>query len=126
MRSAAVWAGVAAIALANGCRTPSSASGGSTQAASEVLADFIAAADSQDFERAYRLLSGPLRARYTPERLRRDFEEEPLAKDRLERARQALRQGPSVRGDVADFPLGSGKAVRLVREDGTFRVAALE
>lgn len=126
MRTVAVWASLAAIALYAACRTSPATSGGPPPDASEALAAFIAAAEAQDFERAYGLLCGALRARYTPERLRRDFESEPLAKERLDRARQALRQQPSLRGNSAEFPIGSGKAVRLVREDGTFRVASLE
>ncbi len=125
MKSATVWACLG-LTLAAGCKTSPAASNRPAQAAGEVLAAFIAAAEAQDFERAYRLLCGALRARYTPERLQRDFENEPLAKERLERARQALRQEATLRGDAAEFAVGAGKAVRLVREDGTFRVASLE
>jgi hypothetical protein len=91
-----------------------------------VLADFIAAADAGDFRRAYELLAGDWRARYTPERLESDFRAEPLAKERLDRARIALKESPIVHGDVAEFPIGAGMAVRLVKENGSFRVAALE
>jgi hypothetical protein len=109
--------------LSGGCHT---APVPSRETPSEVLADFIAAADRGDFDRAYQLLSGEWRARYTPDRLRRDFLDEPLAKERLERARSALAQRPAIHGEVAEFPIGDGKAVRLVREQGDFRVAALE
>jgi len=125
VRTAGVWASLALV-LAAGCKTSPAASERPNQAAGEVLAEFIAAAEARDFERAYLLLCGALRARYTPERLQRDFDNEPLAKERLERARQALRQEATLRGDFAEFPVGAGKAVRLVREDGTFRVASLE
>ena len=125
MRTAATFACLA-LALAAGCKTSPAASDRPSQAAGEVLAEFIAASEARDFERAYLLLSGALRVRYTPERLQRDFDAEPLAKERLERARQALRLGATLRGDFAEFPVGAGKAVRLVREEGTFRVASLE
>jgi hypothetical protein len=115
-----------ALVVTTGCKTSPAASDKPGQAAGEVLAAFIAAAEARDFERAYLLLCGALRARYTPDRLQRDFDNEPLARERLERARQALRQEATLRGDFAEFPLGAGKAVRLVREDGSFRVASLE
>ena len=120
----AAWAWLALVLAA--CKTSPAASDKPTQAAAEVLGAFIAAAEARDFEQAYRLLCGSLRARYTPERLQRDFDSEPLAKERLERARQALRQEAILRGDFAEFPVGAGKAVRLVRENGAFRVASLE
>ena len=109
-----------------GCKTGGVSDASDVQRAQDVLGEFIAAAEARDFERTYHLLSGALRARYTPQRLEADFEAEPLAKERLERARQALRQPPTLRGDVAEFPVGQDKAVRLVRENGAFRVAALE
>ena len=120
------WAACALWMIFAGCRTASSPSAAPTATATEALAAFIEAANAGDFDRAYALLSGDWRARYTPERLRSDFEAEPLAKERLERARVASAQAPVVRGDVAEFPIGAGKAVRLVKENGNFRVAALE
>jgi hypothetical protein len=94
--------------------------------ASEVLGRFLAAAELDDFETAYCLLAGPWRAVYTPARLQEDFALEPLARERLQRARAALRQGPRLRGEGAEFAIGDGKAVRLVREGGAYRVASLE
>jgi len=120
------WAACALWMIFAGCRTAALPSAAPTATATEALAAFITAAKTGDFDRAYALLSGDWRARYTPERLKSDFEAEPLAKDRLERARVALAQPPVVRGDVAEFPIGAGKAVRLVKEGGNFRVAALE
>ena len=114
--------------IAAACRTapetgsPNSASG----APSEVLSRFLDAAEAGDFDTAYRMMAGGLRARYTPERLKQDFDREPLAKEKLARARAALKATPSVHGGSVDFPIGDGKAVRLVREDGVFRVMALE
>jgi hypothetical protein len=94
--------------------------------ASEVLRQFLAAAEAADFQTAYSLLSGSWRAVYTPQRLREDFAQEPLAVERLQRARAALIQGPTVRGEQAEFPVGPGRAVRLVREANSYRVASLE
>jgi len=125
VRIAAAWTWLA-LALAAACKTSPPANEKPTQAAADVLAAFIAAAEARDFEQAYLLLCGSLKARYTPERLQRDFDNEPLAKERLERARQALRQEAILRGDLVEFPVGAGKAVRLVRENGAFRVASLE
>ena len=124
LRPRSVAWGLLAIFLA--CRTTPPPSASAKETAAEVLADFIAAADAGDFHRAYELLAGDWRARYTPERLERDFRDEPLAKDRLDRARSALKGSPVVRGDLAEFPIGAGRAVRLVKENGNFRVAALE
>ena len=120
------WAACALWIIFAGCRTAPSPSVAPAATAAEALAAFIDAANAGDFDRAYALLSGDWRARYTPERLKSDFEAEPLAKERLERARVASAQAPVVRGDVAEFPIGAGKAVRLVKENGNFRVAALE
>lgn len=91
------------------------------------LAAFVAAVDGGRFDEAYGLLSGRWRARLTPERLRDDLAEGgALAVDRLARARLAA--GGSVRreGDLARFPIGDGKAVRLVREGSGWKIDALE
>ena len=98
----------------------------SEEAARRVLAEFLDASEKGDFERAYRLLSASLRARYTPERFAKDFAAEPLAKEKLARAREALAGELVLEEGRARFPLGEGKAVQLVREGGTYRVAALE
>jgi hypothetical protein len=95
-------------------------------AARAALGSFVDAAEQGDFTRAYALLAGPLRARYTPERLESDFRAEPLAKERLARARAALANAPLLDAGGARFPIGDGRAVRLVLEDGAFRVASLE
>jgi hypothetical protein len=94
--------------------------------AREVLTAFLSAADSGDFAQAYRLLASELRARYTPERLEQDFRAEPLAKERLTRARGALGSDPIPEGRQVLFPIAEGKAVRLVHEDEGYRVMALE
>jgi len=90
------------------------------------LSRFLDAAEAGDFDAAYQMMAGSWRARYTPERLKEDFDREPLAKERLARARAALKTAPAMRDGLAEFPIGDGKAVRLVREDGGFRVMSLE
>ncbi|XSF00129.1 hypothetical protein VZL07_01575 [Pseudomyxococcus flavus] len=87
---------------------------------------FIERVEARDWKSAWSQLSGPLRARYTPERFREDFERDPLAKERLRRARLALNTHVRVGAGEAVFPLGDDRAVRLVLEDGEYRVAAIE
>ena len=91
-----------------------------------LLRRFLDAVDAGDWQLSWSLLSGPLRERYTPRRLHEDFQREPLAAERLERARLSLK-GPLQETEAGvNFPLGGERAVRLVREGGEFRVAALE
>ncbi|MBU8894720.1 hypothetical protein DRW03_09360 [Corallococcus sp. H22C18031201] len=90
------------------------------------LTRFLDAAEARDWKATWGLLAAPLRARYTPERLREDFEREPLAKERLRRARLALHAPIRVAAGAAVLPVGEERAVRLVLEDGEYRVAALE
>ncbi|NOJ81391.1 hypothetical protein [Myxococcus xanthus] len=90
------------------------------------LRQFIDSVEARDWKAAWGQLAGPLRARYTPERLREDFEREPLAKERLRRARLALNTHVRVGAGEAVFPLGDERAVRLVLEEGEYRIAALE
>jgi hypothetical protein len=97
-----------------------------TDEATLVLRRFLDAAQAGDFAKAYRLLSARWRAQYTPERLARDLAVEPQGKERLARARAALETPLQLEGDAARFPLGGELAVKLVREQGTFRVDSLE
>ncbi len=92
----------------------------------EALRGFIQASENGQFELAYRLLAQPWRARYTPDQLKRDFELEPRSKDLLARARAALAEGGTTRGDLTEYPIGNGRAVRVVREPEGFKVSALE
>ncbi len=94
--------------------------------AARTLGEFLDASAAADFARAWSLLAAPLRARYSPERLAQDFAAEPGAQDRLSRARAAAQTSPVIEGDEARWPLGEGRAVRLVREGDGWRVAALE
>lgn len=91
-----------------------------------VLAQFAHLVEIEDFQGAYQLLAGRWRAQYTPETLRRDFQSEPRARELISRALAAL-QGPprQVPGGV-EYPLGEGKAVQLIREEGRYHIAALE
>jgi Zn-finger nucleic acid-binding protein len=90
------------------------------------LKGFLDAVGAGNWARAWSLLSDPLRARYTPERLREDFKREPLSAERVRRARLALEGDVRVTAAGAEFPIGQGRAVRLVREAGEYRVAAIE
>jgi hypothetical protein len=94
--------------------------------AKAALTRFLNAVEARDWEKAWSLLSGPLRSRYTPDRFREDFQREPLAKERVRRARLALRGNVKVTNSEATFPLGADRAVRLVLEEGEYRVAAIE
>jgi len=95
-------------------------------AAREALGRFLEAVKANDWDTAWSLLSAPLRARYTPERLRDDFKREPLATERVSRARLALKGPVRVTASGAEFPIGQERAVRLVREAGEYRIAAIE
>jgi len=114
------------VVLVCACATVPSAPSPADTAPSDALTTFITLVDAGHFEDAYQLLSAPLRARYTPDLLKRDWDLEPLAKERLDQARQALARGCQRSGEEAVFSLGGGRAVRLVREAGAFKVAALE
>ena len=92
-----------------------------------VLVRFLDAVKADDWNTTWSLLSEPLRARYTPERLRADFRQEPLATERVRRVRLALEKGQvRVTATGAELPLGEDRAVLLVREAGEYRIAALE
>ena len=90
------------------------------------LTAFLDAVEAPDWDTAWSLLSSPLRARYTPERLREDFQREPLAAERVRRSRLALKGAVQVSETGAAFPLDEERAVRLTREGDGYRVASLE
>ncbi len=95
--------------------------------AREALLAFLAAADAGRFDECYRELAAPLRARYTPERLAEDFRSSrEAAKENVARARAAAASDPEGDGRQVSFAIGPGKAVRLIRENGAWRIAALE
>jgi hypothetical protein len=94
--------------------------------AKAALTRFLNAVEAKDWEKAWSLLSAPLRSRYTPDRFREDYQREPLARERLRRARLALKGNVKMTGNEATFPLGADRSVRLVMEEGEYRVAAIE
>ena len=96
------------------------------QQARERVSHFLGAVDRSDFEAAYGDLSAAWRARYTPERLKADFGAEPAAQARLARIRAALPGRWEVTPAGPQLPLGEGKALKLLREGGGLKVAALE
>ncbi len=106
--------------------TPVAAEPSDAALAKQALEAFLAAVDAGDFEQAYQRLSAPLRARYTPERLKADFLGEPRARERLDRIRANLGGRWQLTADGAALPLGEGKKVRLSREGGELHVGALE
>lgn len=91
------------------------------------LTGFLDAAERGDFEEVHARLAAPLRQRYSVERLKADFEAEPLSKERLARARRAMQRTPwIIEGQVARLPLGEGRLLRAVREAGGWKIATLE
>jgi protease-4 len=119
--------GLGACATAGRAKTQSNETGAiQTETSDQVLGQFLDAAERGDFDSAYQLLAGSWRARYTPARLKQDFELEPRAKEMVGRARSALKRGRREAEGFAEYPIGDGKAVRLVRENGAFKIASLE
>jgi len=97
----------------------------SAQPADAVRA-LVRAARAGDFAAALGWLAGPERARYTPERLARDFQSAPGADQRLSVALTAVERAGETAGNETRWPLPGGGAVRVVIEDGSPRVLALE
>jgi hypothetical protein len=95
-------------------------------APAEAVRALVTAARAGRFAEAWRWLSAPERARYSPERLAADFRTVPDAEQRLTRAMEAVERPGLSSGTETRWPLPSGGAVRVVLEDGQPRVAALE
>lgn len=109
------------------CAHTGPGAGGEQARARGALESFLEASERREFDAVWRLLSSDLRARYTPQRLAKDFGAEPLASERLARARAGLQATElDVDGDRASLPLGTERAVTLVRERDGWKVAALE
>jgi hypothetical protein len=88
---------------------------------------FLDAVAAGRFDEVHARLAAPLRQRYSVERLEADYVAEPLAGERVARARRALAHTPwVVDGAVARLPLGDGHHLTAVLEDGAWKVAALE
>jgi len=92
----------------------------------EAVQELVRAARAGDFAGAWQWLAAPERARYTPERLARDFQSAPGVAERLSRALSAVERPGESTGNETRWPLPTGGAVRVVLEDGHPRVAALE
>ncbi|MBX7096571.1 MAG: hypothetical protein K1X89_02570 [Myxococcaceae bacterium] len=92
----------------------------------QALGEFVSEVERRDFAAAWRSLSADLRARYTPERLSRDFGLEPLALERLARLKAGLGAPIVVEREAASLELGRDRVARLVLEADGWKVAALE
>lgn len=92
----------------------------------EAIQGLVRAARAGDFAEAWKWLAAPERARYTPERLARDFQSAPGVAERLSRALGAVEHPGETTGSETRWALPTGGAVRVVLEDGHPRVAALE
>jgi hypothetical protein len=86
----------------------------------------VQAARTGDFSAALAWLAAPERARYTPERLARDFQAAPGTDLRLSLALAAVERPGETVGNETRWALPEGGTVRVVIEDGTPRVLALE
>lgn len=91
-----------------------------------VISAFIERTEARQFDAVLPLLAAPLRARYSVDRLARDFEADPRAQERLDKLKTSLGQPPEVSGNDATIEWSPGRRVRLTREGGSWRVAALE
>lgn len=119
--------GVALIRVREGWRVVEAEDAASPGAGpAQALDRFLAAVEAADWSAAWSQLSPTWRGRYSPERLGKDFEAEPLARERLSRARAAARASATVDGGRASFAIAEGKAVRLVLEAGVWKLDALE
>lgn len=92
----------------------------------QALGEFVTQVERRDFAAAWRSLSAELRARYTPERLAKDFGLEPLAEERVARLKAGLGAPIAVEQAAATLELGRERIVRLVLERDGWKVAALE
>lgn len=96
------------------------------EAARALVAHFLAAVDAGDFDAVFGDLASTWRARYTPARLKADFGAEPSAVARLQRIRAAVNGAWETTLAGPQLPLGDGRALKLLREGGALKVAALE
>ncbi|HXX32482.1 MAG TPA: hypothetical protein VEJ89_17395 [Myxococcaceae bacterium] len=92
----------------------------------EVVVLFGEAVRAGRFDRAWGLLSTPLRERYTPELLARDFRTEPTASARLARALVAVEGIPVPEAGGVRFPVAGGGSVVVRREPAGWKLEALE
>ena len=96
------------------------------------LESFIEAVEAGRFDVALSGMSSDWRARYTPPRLKADFDAEPLSTERLNRARWALTHGRWEASPDAEekaevrLTISDGKAVRMVAEADGWKISRLE
>lgn len=120
-----------------GCATSTSVGGPSVVSRAPVAADeqrqlralsaaFVASAQARHFDDVLQMLSSAWKARYTAERLARDFDADPLTRERLDRVHSTLASDFRVFENEAVLPLPGGRCFRLVREADGWRIAALE
>ncbi len=94
--------------------------------AAALVEHFLASAQRGDFDAVFADLAASWRARYSPQRLKADFEAEPAAAARLERIRAALPGKWELTAAGPELPLGEGKRLKVLREGDGLKVAALE
>lgn len=87
---------------------------------------FVAATEAGQFAEALRLLSQPLRDRYTPELLGRDLSFDPLGRERVLRIKEKRGNPLAIAGEKAALEWAPGRHLRLTREGGSWKIAALE
>ena len=110
--------------LSISCRTlPSKAPALSPK---ECVEGFLHAVEKNDFHAVHKTLSIELRARYTPERLRADFLSEPSSQRRLQNIRENLKEDWLFLKGAWLLPLGDSVYLRVVKEQGDLKIAALE
>jgi hypothetical protein len=87
---------------------------------------FVTLAEGRRFDALHALLSKPLRDRYTPATLARDFGAEPYAQERVARIKARADATLVVQGEHASLEWAPGRSLRLIREAASWKVAALE
>jgi len=94
----------------------------------EALRSFLRAVDHKRWEVVLRFVPSRSRAGVTADKLRERWEGERRDEihAQLETARTHLAEPFEITGDQARLPVGDRKQVKLVREDGVWRLEALE
>lgn len=87
---------------------------------------FVAASEARQFDAIHALLSKPLRDRYTPALLARDFEAEPYARERVARIKAKATQPLTVQGERASLEWAPGRSLQFVREAAAWKIASME
>jgi hypothetical protein len=121
-RAAAVREGLAELAQA----APELYGTDSTEAPEAVILRFASAVRASHFDEAWRCLSASVRGRYSVEALARDYQAEPTALARIERAVLAAEGIPEKDSHSVRFPIAGGGAVVVQKESDGWKLAALE